>query len=210
MRVGYFGLLVLITFAHADAYSCPDFDAIAQPGVHPSKWRQEDMNGVWYIVATNEPTIPTNMMRQCGVLNWTVYTDEYRYTNTVTQTGLWHRRHNITVMNAGYRSKDPRRPGNCTEGFGIFNRTVDVTTGPNMFFNYSAIEGFYMSYACVGKTMFSYILAARSPLPSVEWIREKMSWASALGMLDLQNIVISDAHTRRTLCWGENDVAVVV
>jgi len=208
MRAGEVWLLVFITLAHADAYSCPDFDAIGQPGVHPSKWRQEDLNGVWYVVATNEPTIPTDMMRKCGVLNWTVYTDEYRYTNTVTQMGLW--RVNITVMNAGYRSKDPLRPGNCTEGFGLFNRTVDVTAGPNMFFNYSAAEGFYMSYACIGKTMFSYILAARSPLPSVEWIHEKLGWASALGILDMENVVISDAHTRRTLCWGESSDAVVV
>jgi len=201
-------LLALLGGAHG--YSCPSYDTLVQPSLAPEVYRMEDMTGIWYVVATNEPTIPTDMMRRCGILNWTVYPGDYRYTNTVTQLGMFGSLWNITIQNAGHRSKDPARPGMCRETIGIFNHTMDRTMTTNMFFNYSAND-FYMSYACIGSVFgYSFILGSRSWQVSEEWIQEKIGWANATGLLDLKGVVTTSEETRRSLCWGQKRPADIV
>lgn len=197
----------LASIVHADYY-CPNYDDIKQPSVAPEVWSQEELTGIWYLVATNEPTIPTDMMRECGVLNWTVYTSVYRYTNTVTQAGVVGGLYNFTVTNGGYKSTDPERPGDCMETIAIMNKTVDSTLTPNRFFNYSAgADGFYMSYACIGefagRDLYSFFLASRTPFVSEEWIAERVHWVNSTGFFNLEGLVMSSGDTRRSLCWGE-------
>ena len=106
------------------AYYCPKYDDIAQPSVAGGVWSQEELKGLWYLVATTEPTIPTKQMRACSVLNWTIYTNVYRYATTGTQS-IGSTRYNFTVNLGGYKSTDPSRPGDCMETISVLNCTLD-------------------------------------------------------------------------------------
>ena len=80
-----------------------------------------------------------------------------------------------------------------------------------MIFNYSSAyidhngasqPEWFMSYACLGNIMgkefSSFFLNVRSPNVSLEWIKEKMQWASYSGLMEVDNSVITDDKM-----WGK-------
>ena len=179
------------------------------------------LQGTWYVIATNEPTIPS-FAKSCGLLNFTVYAGgAYRYWST-SEAIIGGTRNNFTVGPIGgtcaYSNK--RETGDCMENIAPFNRSINGILVPNMFFNYSSGSttnklGFsannnpewYMSYACVarmfGKNIFSFFLSARSPFVSRAWVDQKIDWVRRQG-LNLDGLVIADVTVWKKTCWNEH------
>jgi len=200
-------MLVAATFASASASVCPQYSDISQPSVSAeSGFAMKKLEGVWNILATSEPTIPSPC-RQCGVINFTVYGADYRYHTTTNCPTLTGGRMNVT-MELGGHIGGLGEEGNCAETFVAFNGTVGALM-PNMFFNHT--EDWYMSYAC--GTQFgllkvrSFFLAARNGLgKNKEWIEEKLEWAKANGWLEgWEDIAITDSDTLEK-CWAASMV----
>ena len=73
------GLLAL-TVPVAASFTCPSYASIRQPSVAEGKFEPAEMQGIWYIEATNEPTMPG--FCKCGVNDYSVHASWYSYTNT--------------------------------------------------------------------------------------------------------------------------------
>lgn len=147
---------------------CPDYSAIRQPSVDPSNFNIHEISGVWYLQATTEPTTKFCL---CNVMNFTVYEDVYRYTDTCFQTlSAQEKWNNFTLTIGGKLSSDPNSPGILHEGFVIANHSVDLK--PNMLFHVvrdtetGELTEMHF-YACLGKVLpftkpvFSYLYYTR-------------------------------------------------
>ena len=80
--MAYFNILLLSALVvSAHSFSCPSYDELAQDSVAPSVYQPSDLDGLWYMLATNEPTLPP--ICDCPRNNFTMNVDEgtYAYTN---------------------------------------------------------------------------------------------------------------------------------
>jgi hypothetical protein len=175
-----------------NAYTCPDYEDIRQPSVDASVFDIADFSGVWYMIATNEPTLPP--FCTCGVNTVDVHKSDgwYSYTNTDTCGGAV----NISVPIKGDLSSDPNSPGYLMENFGAFNHT-SKNLDPNMIFN-ATYNGdsldMVLTYACISKNLFSFNVLSRTNLWSAEDIEDIINNADALtgGQLKVSGMRIAD------------------
>lgn len=142
------------------AYTCPDYDAIRQPSVDASIFSIDDFAGKWYLVATNEPTIPS--FCTCGINTYRIHSNDgwYSYKNTDNCVGAI----NISVPIKGETSQDPASPGYLRENFGPFNHTIR-NLDPNMIFEATYVDGVMdlaITYACISKRLYSFDVLSRS------------------------------------------------
>lgn len=172
-------LVFLARVAAASAFlgaTCPDYESIRQPSVSPEALHINEIEGIWYLVATTEPTTKFCM---CNVMNYSIYQATYLYTDTCFQD-LSKKHTNVTIPLGGDLSYDPKSPGILHEAIKLFNHT-ETPKNPNMLFNVvrdSKGEVVLMHfYACLGRfppivgdELFSYLLYSRSPSMSADEI----------------------------------------
>ena len=98
---------------------CPAYTDIAQPSVNKDHFSIEEFDGTWYMVATNEPTLPSFCV--CGVNENTIDTagGHYYYTNKDSCHGV-----PFSLDIKGDLSKDPEWPGDLRENAAVMNHTV--------------------------------------------------------------------------------------
>lgn len=166
---------ILCTFARA---ACPAYDTIRSPMMDADKFNAKEVEGIWYLVATTEPTTAFCM---CNVMNYSIYDKAYTYTDTCFQDIPHTTPTNITLSIGGDLSYDPASPGIFHEGFKLFNHTV-TAKNPNMLFdikrNAKGDVVMMHFYACLGKLVpifgpdvYSYLLYSRDPTISEAYIK---------------------------------------
>ena len=108
--------------------SCPDYESIRQPSVGADKFEIDEIQGKWYFLATNEPTIPSFCI--CGYNNFTVEKDiqKYEYSSNLICRGS-----PFTIHIKGNLSKDSTSPGNLVENAEIHGHNIAPLV-PNMIF----------------------------------------------------------------------------
>ena len=204
-------LLLLTTFILSDAvYTCPPYEEIRQPSVAPGKFDAAELEGIWYITATNEPTMPA--FCRCGVNTYAVHEAAggaggwYSYTNRdYCVAGAFKK--NITITIKGNLNKDKDDAGFLMENFALFNHTV-VKPAPNYIFNIErdadgTLARVY-SYACIGKMPFHktesfafYLLeraaSARVATTAAIGARVAAANASTAGLLDFAKLRVDNA-----------------
>ena len=187
-------------------YTCPDYSVIRQPSVDASVFDIRDFAGIWYMIATNEPTQPS--LCTCSVNAVEIHVDDvetpwYAYTNTANCGGV-----NVSLPVKGILSDDPSSPGLLHENFGAFNHTMR-RLDPNMIFQASyAGDGFMdmaFTYACLGRLpvpplgseKFSFNILSRSTHWNTSDIQCLIADANAStgGVLDIEGVRICDEAT---------------
>ena len=108
--------------------SAASYRDIQQPSVHADAFSIDEFAGRWYLIATNEPTLPSFCV--CGVNEVSVHRagGTYEYYNKdacFTQ--------NITLHIKGVLSNDSTTPGLLHETAAVFNHTVSQLL-PNYIF----------------------------------------------------------------------------
>jgi hypothetical protein len=191
-------LFVLAT----SGYSCPAYDDIRQSSVDPALFNISDFTGVWYLIATNEPTIPP--FCTCGVNTVEVHESSgwYAYSNVDTCGG----KANISVPIKGELSEDPQSPGFLRENFGPHNHTAR-TLDPNMIFEVSYGDSILnnphsspqelqlaLTYACITAGLFSFNVLSRTNRWSQEDVENIVASANAStnGLLKVDGMRIAD------------------
>ena len=148
----------------ASALKCPAFASIAQPSVAEGAFSASELIGEWFLIATNEPTMPP--FCRCGMNRFTEIGEPagtYAYSNTDNCSGV-----NISIPIKGVLSTDPRTPGLLHENFAPFNSTHTLPLLPNMIFDVQragTLEVVF-AYACLGwfpikGSLFSFNIMAR-------------------------------------------------
>jgi hypothetical protein len=208
-RSNMFSLLLfagsLLTFTTATKYVCPAYEAIRQPSVDPSVFDIHDIKGNWYLQATTEPTTHFCL---CNVMNYTIETSIYRYTDTCFQDlsarKTWQ---NETVTLGGHLSTNKSTPGILHEGFVIANHSI--AEKPNYLFNVTRdpttgeLTEMHF-YACLGqilpftKPLFSYLYYTREVNVPVEHVQNAVARDKALYDFDVENIVYTNATDWQT------------
>ena len=162
---------------HGATYTCPSYDAIRSPSVasfDPLKYQ-----GTWYMVATNEPTMPKSFCK-CGTLNWTVTSNTTFSDHFMAKCGPIY----LNIPLVGSLSANVSAPGFLHEGV---SKTLTV---PNMVFNITGDYEVACVYSCVWGGTFSYQLLARDPFLEPQSIRAYLDAANAMGVLDMQNMAV--------------------
>jgi hypothetical protein len=182
-------------------YTCPTYEQIRQPSVDPSIFDIHDIHGIWYLQATTEPTTKFCL---CNVMNFTVESKIYRYTDTCFQDlsarKTWN---NFTLTIGGHLSTNASTPGILHEGFVIANHSI--AEKPNMLYNVTRDSNTnelteMHFYACLGKLIpftkpvFSYLYYTREANVDVAQVQEAVKRDSELYDFDLENLV----YTNRT------------
>merc|ERR1712086_477901 len=113
-------LLVLIGIIGAEArYKCPDYDAIRTPGVAAGNFSLADFTGSWYMMATNEPTMPA--FCKCTTEEWfldsATFPQQYRYNLKSTCEVP------VSLTMKG-DAPDPTRPGDLHENAAVYNHSM--------------------------------------------------------------------------------------
>lgn len=171
-------LLQAVICVLAYAATCPEYKDIRTPAVDADKLNINEIHGIWYLVATTEPTTKFCL---CNVMDFSIFTKTYTYTDTCFQDVPHTTPTNFTLSIGGDLSYDPASPGILHEGFKVHNHTVTAKK-PNMLFDlHRNTHGDIVLahfYACLGKVvpivgqqMFSYLLYARDPWITQEEIK---------------------------------------
>lgn len=184
-------------------YECPPYTSIAQPNVAAPAFKLSDFTGEWYVMATNEPTMPS--FCTCGVLTWSVDGDpsasvkHYHYTFAPRCLGK-----GVSITCKG-EARDPQHPGSLMENAALFNHTVAKLV-PNMIFDKVTLAdgnviGF--TYACigtiVGHKLFSFNVLARRPTLSSAQVADMVAQRqnASGGVFDVKSMRYADAAK----CW---------
>jgi hypothetical protein len=188
-------------------YTCPSYDEIASANIGASILH--DMEGDWYLLATNEPTLPS--FCTCGLIAWHLDSDKpvaaYHYDMASKCFG-----HDSPVnFTMKGEARDPKRPGLLSENMAFFNHSIAPFV-PNMIMDVEELPdgntiGF--NYACLTKSMFSFSVLARRPSVSADqvkaWIQKQN--ARVGGILDVENIRITNL---KDCGWSSTTSSIVV
>eukprot|EP00039_Didymoeca_costata_P021002 m.343071 g.343071 ORF g.343071 m.343071 type:complete len:212 (+) comp22312_c0_seq1:87-722(+) len=152
----------------ASNYTCPSYNNIRDDSVNATTFDINEYNGLWYMIATTEPTQPSFCV--CGKNVVYIHKNEsgaggwYNYTNIANCKGI-----HMRVPIKGVLSSDPSSPGALKENFELMNHTVGGLD-PNYIFHLDRdpttkeIMRVY-TYACLGRilgnNLFSYNILAR-------------------------------------------------
>lgn len=199
MRSHHFLFLTLIFgTAHGYNYTCPAYISIQQSSVAASVFDIQEFAGTWYMLATNEPTMPGFCI--CGVNNVTIDkpAGAYSYTNTDSCFGKA-----ITLHIKGELSNDTASPGELHENAAFFNHMMGALD-PNYIFHVerdasNRIEYAY-GYACLGKIFgqekFSFNVLSRDhklSTPQIQALISKVNQTIPAGSMDLSGMRYNDA-----------------
>lgn len=182
-------------------YVCPAYNDIRQPSVDPSIFSIQDVGGIWYLQATTEPTTKFCL---CNVMNYTIGSTKYRYTDTcfqdISARKTWN---NQTVTIGGHLSTNASTPGILHEGFVIPKLNISIAEKPNMLFNVTrdSTTGKLTAmhfYACLGQLVpftppiFSYLYYTREARVPMTQIQQAVARDVALYDFDVENIVYTN------------------
>lgn len=137
--------------------SCPSYDEIAETS-SVSSFEAASLSGLWFMVATNEPTLPKKCT--CSTNNYTVDStaEIYEYTNADRCFDTM----DIQVHIAG--TFNASQQGNLMENAVVRGKQL-TPLKPNYIFavdyNSSGDPSVVYSYACLGKGLFSYNVLSR-------------------------------------------------
>ena len=131
--------------------------------------------GIWYEVATNEPTIP-KFCDDCQSLNWTI-TSDTAFSDTF-QASCESRKLPFSLPLKGTLSSDPAAPGNQRE-MGVPNMIFNVTRGADGALATARV------YSCVNSVLglFSWQLLSRSPYMPISEIEEAIAEGKRMELL---------------------------
>lgn len=198
------------------AVKCPNYADVADSSVSADRFTMEKIHGVWYTMATSEPTIPS-FCKQCGgIANFTATSrspgGDYRYTTTATCV-IAEKKSNMSITIGGHTGS-ANSPGQCEENFAPFNKTIDSILVPNLFFHYDEAEGYYMSYACLGSVfgheLHSFSIFSRTPFRTREWVEDKVQKANATGLLDVSGLTVGDQNTYQDCFFQAEEAEIMV
>ena len=200
-----FELAVLVVVAASPVPACPAYADLQQPSVRQGAFTASELDGLWYQLATTEPTMPP--LCKCGVNNIHVHPEsgQYDYRNTDTCVTL-----NVSVPIKGNLSSNPATPGLLHENWAPWNSSSHFKLLPNMVFDVNRdasgkVEAAFL-YAClgklvpvVGKPKFSFNILHRSNRLTVTQIDALVVHANATtaGLLDLTGIRYNDVGVYR-------------
>ena len=96
--------------------TCPDYSSIRQDSVDADLFKIDEIEGKWFFLATNEPTIPAFCI--CGYNNFTIEHEvqKYEYTSNLICRGS-----PFTIHIKGNLSSDSTSPGNLVENAEILD-----------------------------------------------------------------------------------------
>lgn len=195
----------LFALTSVGAATCPAYEDIAQASVRPTNFSINEFSGLWYMIATNEPTLPSFCV--CSVNDVQVHPSAgtYDYVNRDLCLGS----KNVTLHIKGKLSNDSATPGLLHETAAIFNHTVTKLL-PNYIFDVhrdaSGAISTALTYAClgqipiVGKQFFSFNVLARSSAWALADIQALVARASAAtaGRLDVRGMRFNDEAAYRS------------
>ena len=192
----------IILFANSTNYTCPKYLDIQQPSVFQGKFDPNELNGTWYMIATNEPTLPS--FCKCGINTMDIHK------NTNNTIGGWYHYTSrdiceipISVNIKGKLSTNASTPGLLHENADIAGHIIGKLD-PNYFFhvdrdNDGKISVVY-SYACLGKIpfgkkdqlQFSFNILGRNPIKfeTIQQIQNLVNKVNQLtkGILNINNL----------------------
>jgi hypothetical protein len=202
----FFGYVQLAVLSFG--YSCPEYSQIEQPSVDSSVFDISEFGGLWYMVATNEPTMPS--FCRCGINEVVVNkaAGVYGYTNIdYCDEGMLKR--NISLTIKGDLSKDPSTPGALHETAAFWNHTIGSLL-PNYIFDVrrssSGIIDTLFTYACLGKVLgfgpelFSFNILSRTYQHDSASIFELVSSATKKtnGLLNVDGLRLNNFTSYKT------------
>ena len=178
----------------SEGYQCPSYKAVAQRST--SNFRLADLEGVWYAIATNEPTIPS--FCGCTTLNFTMLNVDqkgrawYQYTATTKCPGSTTF---SATMKGWSNSSSEDESGFLHENAALFNRTI-LPLLPNMVLESTADS--VTTYACIGTPLhlFGFTKIVRN---SVGYTTERIEREVAAlnksthGLLDMKKMRVTNA-----------------
>ena len=162
--------------ASSTGFTCPSYGRLRQPSVSSARFSIGEYAGLWYLLATTEPTLPT--FCKCGMNNVSLHFSSGEY--TYTSTNICGKSLPISVRIKGKLSDDPSSPGLLHEQAAIFNHTM-APLDPYFIFRVGrsssgSLETIF-SYACLGRIppvfgseAFSFNVLGRSRNVSAEAI----------------------------------------
>jgi hypothetical protein len=171
-------LFLCCLLAVAASAECPSYTFIAQPSV--AAWSPQIYQGLWYQIATDEPTMPS--FCNCATLNWTVtgpatFTDHF-----AARCGL-----NLSFALRGSLSTNASEPSNLKEGVAA---GLEV---PNMVFNVTIdAAGQYTTarvFSCLGLGLYSFQLLSRVPVVAPSAVHAMLQEVAAIG-IDVSRVKI--------------------
>ena len=180
-------------FEQAKAYQCPLYDAVAQKSMSVSpRFGLGDMAGLWFVVATNEPTLPS--FCTCTTLNFTMLNVDqqgrswYRYTATTRCAG---RPFSMTMK--GWSNASSPEPGLFHENAALFNKTIPDLV-PNMVIDYDGdVSG--------GREKKTQVARGRESLfPFLSFLRFVLSLLSPCRLVRALETDREILHTRPLRC----------
>ena len=198
-------LLLELLLPIVSTYTCPNYSDIRQPSVDPSIFNIHDIHGIWYLQATTEPTTKFCL---CNVMNYTIESEIYRYTDTCFQDlsapKTWC---NETITLGGHLSTNASTPGILHEGFVVANHSI--AEKPNMLFNVTRDTATkelteMHFYACLGqiipftKPLFSYLYYTREVNVEPIQVHNAVSRDSKLYDFDIDHIVYTSQQNWTT------------
>ena len=149
-RFGFIVSFAAASMAKAST-TCPSYNDIRDSSVDASNFSVQEFSGMWYMVATSEPTLPAFCVCSVYYVNVDVQEGIFNYTNIVYCD---HLNRNISIRIKGVLSSDASSPGLLHENAELFNHTLGKLD-PNMIFRVNrgadgAIRELF-AYACLGK-----------------------------------------------------------
>jgi len=163
-------VLIFLGIASTYAFQCPPYDAIRTPSV--STFDPYRYQGLWYQVATNEPTMPS--FCTCGTLNWTVTSPTTFSDGFSSKCGGLP----LHLPLEGTLSSNASAPGFLHEG-----PSMSLLV-PNMVFYVQDAYQFAAVYSCVYWGKFSLQLLSRTPNISMDYVRGWVMNLTAQGIMD--------------------------
>eukprot|EP00759_Apiculatamorpha_spiralis_P048177 PhF_6_TR4351/c0_g1_i1/m.5863/K03098/APOD; apolipoprotein D and lipocalin family protein len=155
------------------AYQCPEYTTIRDPSV--LNFQPHRYQGLWYQVATNEPTMPS--FCTCGTLNWTITSNTTFQDVFSAKCGFPFR-----LPLVGQLSTNASEPGYLHEGPAL------SLTVPNMVFNISSDYQFATVYSCLGLGLFSLQILSRTPNVSMSYVRNVVDEITRRGIMNTQGV----------------------
>lgn len=188
-----------------DKDECPDYADIRSERVAPDVFDPKEIEGIWYLVATTEPTTKFCL---CNVMNYTILATQYRYTDTCFQDVPGTTPFNVTLPIGGNLSSDPQSPGIFHEGF-VLPGNHSLLSSPNMLFDIKRNEQGEVVrmhfYAClgqivpvIGKHIYSYLVYSRDPWISHDEIDALVDVDKQAGAFKLDGWVATGPDAWRT------------
>ncbi|GMI33110.1 hypothetical protein TrCOL_g9407 [Triparma columacea] len=192
---------VVLSIRTSNAYECPSYEDIVQTSLEG--YRASELDGgsdsIWYMVATNEPTLPP--ICTCGINNITVSDDEltYEYTNTDICQGL---KEPFQIHIGGEINGE--FPGNMKENAIIHNHQLK-NLDPNMVFHVERdgnkdLDVVY-TYACLGHGLFSFNVLAKTSTRTTQEIESMIAEVDNMighGILKIEKVRIVNQTSYET------------